>query len=86
MVESARRKEAEKETKDLQEKPNQVFKLVKLMKRDGKDVRGGRCISCICIFDRVPSKVMKSAIRKKKVPEVMVKAVMSLYNGAKTKV
>ena len=29
------RKEAEKETKDLREKPSHVFKLVKLMKRDG---------------------------------------------------
>ena len=38
------RKEAEKETKDLREKPNYVFKLVKLMKRDWKDVMGGRCI------------------------------------------
>ena len=37
-------------------------------------------------FDRVPTKVMKWAMRKKKVPEVMVKAVMSLHNGAKTKV
>ena len=25
-------------------KPNHVFKLVKLIKRDGKDVIGGRCI------------------------------------------
>ena len=38
------RKEAEKETKDLQEKPNHVFKLGKLMKNDGKDVIGGRCM------------------------------------------
>ena len=44
VVASAMRKEAEKGTKDLREKPNHVFKLVKLMKRDGKDVIGGRCI------------------------------------------
>ena len=37
-------------------------------------------------FDRVPRKVMEQAMGKKKVPGVMVKAVMSLYIGAKTKV
>ena len=37
-------------------------------------------------FDRVPKKVMEWANRKKKVAEVMAKAVMSLYDGAKTKV
>ena len=37
-------------------------------------------------FDGVSRKVMEWAIRKKEVPEVMVKAVMSLYNGAMTKV
>ena len=36
--------------------------------------------------DRVPGKVKEWAMRKKKVPEVIVKAVMSLYNGAKTNV
>ena len=34
-VASAMRKQ---ETKDLREKPNHVIKLVKLIKRDGKDV------------------------------------------------
>ena len=37
-------------------------------------------------FDRVPRKVMKSALRKKILPEVLVKAVMSLYEGSRTKV
>ena len=37
-------------------------------------------------FDRVSRKVVKWVMRKKKVPEVMVTAVMSLYDGAKTKV
>ena len=37
-------------------------------------------------FERVLRKVMEWAMRKKKVLEVMVKAVMSLYDGAKTKV
>ena len=37
-------------------------------------------------FDRVPRKVMKWAMRKKSLPEVIVRAVMSLYHRAKTKV
>ena len=37
-------------------------------------------------FDRVPRKVMDWAMRKKDLPEVIVRAVMSLYHGAKTKV
>ena len=37
-------------------------------------------------FDRVPRKVMEWAMRKKGLPEILVKAVMSLYEGAETKV
>ena len=37
-------------------------------------------------FDRVPRKVMEWAMRKKGLSEVMVQAVMSLYDGAKTRV
>ena len=37
-------------------------------------------------FDRVPRKVMKWASRKKSLPEVLVKTVMSLYEGSRTKV
>ena len=37
-------------------------------------------------FDRVPRKVLEWAMRKRGIPEVMVKAVMSLYEGAKTRV
>ena len=37
-------------------------------------------------FDRVLKKVMEWAKRKKGLPEVIVRAVMSLYHGAKTKV
>ena len=37
-------------------------------------------------FDRVPRKVMKWAMRKKSLPEVIVRAVMTLYHGEKTKV
>ena len=36
-------------------------------------------------FNRVPRKVMKWAMRKKGLPEIQVKAVMSLYEGAETK-
>ena len=37
-------------------------------------------------FDRMPRKVMEWAMRKKGLSEVMVRAVMSLYDGAKTRV
>ena len=37
-------------------------------------------------FDRVPRKVMEWVLRKKNLPEVLVKAVMSLYEGSRTKV
>ena len=37
-------------------------------------------------FDRVPRKVMELAMRKKGPSEIMVRAVMSLYDGAKTRV
>ena len=36
--------EVEKEMEELREKPNQIFKFVKLMKRDGRDVEGGKWI------------------------------------------
>ena len=37
-------------------------------------------------FDRVPRKVLEWAMRKKGIPEVLVRSVMSLYKGAKTRV
>ena len=37
-------------------------------------------------FDRVPRKVMEWAMRKKGLPEILVKAMMSLYEAAETKV
>ena len=37
-------------------------------------------------FDRVSGKVMKWALKKKNLPEVLVKAVMSLYESSRTKV
>ena len=37
-------------------------------------------------FDRVPRKVVEWALREREIPEVIVRAVMSLYEGAKTRV
>ena len=38
------RKEVEIELTKLNEKPNNIFTLVNFMKKDGKDIEGGRCI------------------------------------------
>ena len=43
VIDKAMKTEAEKET-DLPEKPSKIFKCVKLMKRDGKDVEGGKWV------------------------------------------
>ena len=46
---------------------------------------------CMCFvdlekaFDRVPKKVLEWALRKKGIPEGLVRSVMSLYEGAKTR-
>ena len=37
-------------------------------------------------FDRVPRKVLEWALRKKRIPEALVRSVKSLYEGAKTRV
>ena len=37
-------------------------------------------------FDRVPKKVLEWVLRKKEIPQVLVGSVMSLYEGAKTRV
>ena len=37
-------------------------------------------------FDRVPSRMLEWAMRKKGIPEVLVRSVMSLYKAAKTRV
>ena len=37
-------------------------------------------------FDRVPRKVLEWALRKKGIPEVLVRSVMNLYEEAKTRV
>ena len=38
------RKEAEKELSKLNKKPDNIFTLVKFMKKDGKDIEGCRCM------------------------------------------
>ena len=37
-------------------------------------------------FNRVPRKVVQWALKKKGLPEILVKPLMSLYDGSKTKV
>ena len=37
-------------------------------------------------FDTVPCKVLACAMREKDMPEVLVRSVMSLYEGAKIRV
>ena len=37
-------------------------------------------------FDKIPRKVLEWALRKKGIPEVSARSVMSQYEGAKTKV
>ena len=37
------------------------------------------------VFDRVPRTVMEWALRKKEIPDILVRSVMSLYEGAKTR-
>ena len=44
MVAKAMKEVAERELRGLSEHPNKVFKLVKSMKKDGKDVQGGNCM------------------------------------------
>ena len=44
VVTKAMKEAAERELIELSEHSNKVFKLVKSMKKDGKDVEGGRCM------------------------------------------
>ena len=41
MAANSMTKEAEKKSTKLTEKPNNIFTLLKFMKKDGKDVEGG---------------------------------------------
>ena len=44
VVANSMRKEAEKELTQLNQKTNNIFTLVKFMKKDEKDIERGRCI------------------------------------------
>ena len=44
VIAKAMKTEAKKEMEELREKPNKIFKFVKFMKRDGKDVEGRKWI------------------------------------------
>ena len=44
VIAKAMKTEAEKEMEELGEKPNKIFKFIKFMKRDGKDVERGKWI------------------------------------------
>ena len=53
-------------------------------------VKGKKLYMCFVdlqkAIDRVPRKVLEWAMRKKGIPEVLVRSVMSLYERAKTRV
>ena len=63
-----------------------------ILRRMQEDFRGREKKLFMCFvdlekaFDRVPRKMMEWALRKKSLPEVLVKAVMSLHKGSRTKV
>ena len=63
--------------------------ILRRMQEEYQD-RGKKLYMCLVnleiAFDRVSRKVTEMAMRKKKVSEVLMKALMSLYDGAKTKV
>ena len=43
-VANSMRKEAEKESTNLRQKLSNIFKLMEFMKKDGKNIKGGRCM------------------------------------------
>ena len=43
-------------------------------------------VDLVKAFDRVPRKVLEWALRKKEIPEVVVRSVKSLHEGARTRV
>ena len=65
-----------------------VFILRRMQEED--HVKGEKLHMCFVdleeAFDRVPRKVLEWAMRKKGIPEVLVRSVMGLYEGAKTRV
>ena len=63
-----------------------------ILRRMQEEFHGRKKKLCMCFvdlekaFDRIPRKVMEWALRKKGLAEVLVQAVMSLYEGLRTKV
>ena len=63
-----------------------------ILRRIREEFRGKEKKLCMCFvdlekaFDRVPIKVVKWALRKKELPEVLVQVVMSLYEDLRTNV
>ena len=39
-------------------------------------------VDLVIAFDRLPRKVLELALRKKEIPDVLVRSVMCLYEGA----
>ena len=62
---------------------------VSILRRIKYHARGKKVV-CVKVvvkaIDRVPRKVLEWALRKKEIPEVLVRSVMSLHEGAKTRV
>ena len=63
--------------------------VLQRMQEEYRDIRKKLYMCFVDIekaFDQIPRKVMEWAMRKKGLPEVIVRAVSSLYHRAKTKV
>ena len=60
------------------------------LEKDGRRCKGEKLYMCFMdldkAFSRVPRKVLELAMWKKEIPEVLVRSVMSLYEGARTRV
>ena len=67
-------KSNEKETEAISEIPNKTFKCLKMMKREGKDVEGGKCIRDIdarlCVND-----INRKRIEKQHMEKIMKKII-----------
>ena len=62
--------------------------VVRRMQEEDRDKKKKLYMCFVAIekaLDRIPRKVMEWAMRKISLPKVVVRAVMSLYHGAKTK-
>ena len=66
---------AEEEMKVISDKPNEVFKLVKFMRKDGKDINGGGCLK-----DKVGRLVVSEKDRGKLWKDYMENDYMNVEN------